>query len=70
MQQEKIIRIGDVIECYKSQKAIVEKILIISTGRFVKEWEHNGNGYDIMLILKNDLGNMRVCFKDAPKKIS
>ena len=50
MQQEEIIRIGDTIECYKWQKAMVEKIKIISTGEFVEECKYNGNGYDIMLL--------------------
>lgn len=70
MYQEEIIRIGDMVECYRWQKAVVEKIRIISTGKFVEECKYNGNGYDIMLILKSGSGNINMCFKNAPIKIS
>ena len=68
MQQEKVVRVGDVIECFKWHRRIVEKIRIISAGKFVNECHYNGNGYDIMLILKGDSGSTKMSFKDAPKK--
>jgi hypothetical protein len=70
MQQKEVIRVGDTIECYKWHKAVVEKIKIISTGKFVEKCKYSGNGYDIMLVLKNNSGSFKMCFKDAPIKIS
>ena len=70
MQQKEKIRVGDTIECYKWHKAMVEEIKILSTGEFVEECEYNGNGYDIVLVLKSNLGRFKMCFKDAPVKIS
>jgi len=68
MQQEEIIKIGDVIECFEGYRAVIEKIKIISTGKFVDKCRYNGNGYDIMLILKDGSGTLKMCFEGAPKK--
>jgi hypothetical protein len=69
MHNEEIVKIGDAIECFKGHSAIIEKIKIISTGEFVQEYKYDGNGYDIMLILKDNSSMVNICFKDAPKKL-
>jgi len=70
MQQEEVVKVGDAIECFKGHSAIIEKIKMISTGEFIKQYEYDGvDAYDIMLILKDSTGIVKLCFKNAPKKI-
>ena len=69
MQQEEIVKIGDTIQCFEGHSAIIEKIKIISTGEFIGQYKYDGtDAYDIMLILKDGSGMIKMCFKDAPKK--
>jgi len=70
MQQEEIVKVGDTIECFEGHNAVIEKIKIISTGKFIEQYKYNGNdAYDIILILKDGAGIIKLCFKNAPKKI-
>ncbi len=70
MQQKEVVNVGVAIECFKGHKAVIEKIKMISTGEFIERYKYDGaDAYDIMLILKDDTGIIKLCFKNAPKKI-
>ena len=70
MHWEEIVKVGDTIECFKGHSAVIEKIKMISTSEFIEQYQYDGtDAYDIMLILKDDTGVIKLCFKNAPKKI-
>ena len=70
MRQEEIVKIGDTIECFEGHRAVIEKIKMISTDEFIGQYKYDGtDAYDIMLILKDDTEIIKLCFKNAPKKI-
>ena len=70
MQQEEVVRAGDSIECFEGHRAVIEKIKIISTEKFIKQYKYDGiDAYDVMLILKDGTGIIKLCFKNAPKNI-
>jgi len=70
MLYEETVRIGDTIECFEGHGAVIEKIKMISTGEFIEQYQYDGtDAYDIMLILKDDTGMIKLCFKNAPKMI-
>jgi len=62
MPQEIILRIGDTIEYSNGQKGLIEKIRIISSGKLVEEYEYDGDGRDLVLILRcnNSITNLWV----------
>lgn len=70
MQQEEVVRVGDSIECFEGHRAVIEKIKMLSTGEFIERYKYDGvDAYDIMLFLKDSTGVIKICFKNAPKKI-
>jgi hypothetical protein len=54
MPQEIKLRIGDVIDYGKGRKGQIEKIRIISNGKFVEEYEYDGDGQDLVLTLRSN----------------
>jgi|GEM_PF-901226 len=62
MPQEIILRIGDTIEYSNGQKGLIEKIRIISSGKFVEEYDYDGDGHDLVLTLRcnNSVTNLWV----------
>jgi len=54
MSQEIKLRVGDTIEYSNGQKGLIEKIRIISTGKFLEEYEYDGDGHDLVLTLRVD----------------
>jgi uncharacterized protein YkvS len=62
MPQEIILKVTDTIEYSNGQKGIIEKIRIISSGRFLEEYEYDGNGQDLVLTLRcnNNITNLWV----------
>lgn len=61
-----MIKVGDTVEYAAGLRAIVKSIYLISSGEFAGETKYGGNGYDIMLILKDGIGNFKMCFRDKP----
>jgi len=61
-----MVKVGDVVEYAEGLRASVENIYLISSGEFVNEKRYNGNGYDIMLMLNDSMGNFNICFRDKP----
>jgi len=51
MSQEIILKIGDTIEYAQGLRALIEKIRIISTGKFVEEYAYSGDSNDVVLTL-------------------
>lgn len=66
MQKGEIIKIGDTVECCKRQKAVVEKIRIISTAEFVGRIKYNGKGDNVVLTLRDSIGVYNFWLKDSP----
>ena len=62
MPQEIILRLGDTIEYSNGQKGVIEKIRIISSGKFVEEYAYDGDGHDLVLTLrcKSNMTNLWV----------
>jgi hypothetical protein len=70
MQQEEVVKVGDAIECFEGHRAVIEKIKMISMGEFIERYKYDGtDAYNVMLILKDGTGIIKLCFKNAPKKI-
>ena len=66
MSQEIILKIGDTIEYAQGRRALLEKIRIISTGKFVEEYAYNGDGNDVVLALNDGQGIINFWVKDKP----
>jgi len=66
MPQTIILKVGDAIEYFKGRSAVIEKIRIISTGQLVERYKYCGEGYDIALTLKNEVGIINLWVKDTP----
>ena len=62
MPEEIILKVADTIECSNGQKGVIEKIRIISSGRFLEEYVYVGRGQDLVLTLRgnNSLTNLWV----------
>ena len=62
MPQEIKFRVGDVIDYGNGGKFQIEKIRIISKGKFVEEYEYDGDGHDLVLTLRcnNSITNLWV----------
>jgi hypothetical protein len=62
MPQEIKLRLGDTIDYGNGRKGQIEKIRIISSGKFVEEYKYNGDGHDLVLILRcnNSITNLWV----------
>ena len=54
MPQEIKLRVGDTIDYGNDRKGQIEKIRIISSGKFVEEYEYDGDGHDLVLTLRNN----------------
>lgn len=69
MTDKTILKIGDMIECHDNSKAVIEKIRIISTAKFVDQVNYNGRGDDIVLVLRGKAGAYNFWLKDNPVRI-
>lgn len=69
MPKEIILKVGDAIEYFSGRSAVIEKIRIISTGELVEQYKYDGQGYDIVLTLKDKLGMIDLWLKDTPIRI-
>jgi len=54
MSQEIKLRLGDIIDYGNDQKGQIEKIRIISSGKFIEEYEYDGDGQDLVLTLHSN----------------
>jgi len=54
MPQEIKLRIGDTIDYGNGRKGQIEKIRVISSGKFLEEYEYDGDGHDLVLTLRNN----------------
>lgn len=52
MPQEIKLRVGDTIDYGNGKKGQIEKIRIISSGKFVEEYDYDGDGQDLVLTLR------------------
>ena len=66
MSEEEILKIGDMIEYSNNQMVIIEKIRIISTGKFVEQYKYNGRGDNVVLTLRDKATTINLCVKDTP----
>lgn len=69
MTDKIILKIGDMIECHVNNKAVIEKIRIISTAKFVDQVKYDGKGDNIVLTLRDDAGVCNFWLKDNPIRI-
>ena len=62
MSQELKLSVGDAIDYGNGRKGQIEKIRIISSGKFVEECEYDGDGHDLVLTLRrnNSINNLWV----------
>jgi len=54
MPQEIKLRVGDDVDCGNGITGQIEKIRIISSGKFVEECEYDGDGHDLVLTLRSN----------------
>lgn len=64
MPQETILRIADTIEYSNGQKGVIEKIRIISSGKFIEEYAYDGDGHDLVLTLRYNSSMTNLWVKD------
>lgn len=62
MPQEIKLRVGDTINYGNGKKGQIEKIRIISSGKFLEKYEYDGDGHDLVLTLRvnNSVTNLWV----------
>ena len=62
MPQEIILTVADTIEYSNGQKGLIEKIRIISSDKFLEEYEYDGDGHDLVLTsrVNNSVTNLWV----------
>ena len=65
MSEKEILKIGDMIEYDNNQMVIIEKIRIISTGRFIEQYKYNGRGDDVVLTLRGKSTTINLWVKDT-----
>jgi len=65
MPQEIILTVGDTIKYSNGQEGLIEKIRIISSGKFVEEYEYDGDGHDLVLTLRNNNSVTNLWVKDT-----
>ncbi len=70
MADKIILKMGDIVECHDKSKAVIEKIRIISTAKFIDQVKYNGKGDDIVLILRDNVGIYNYWLKDNPIRVS
>lgn len=66
MSQEITLKIGDTIEYSGGRKGQIEKIRIISSGKFVTQYEYAENGDNVVLTLKDKQSIINLWLKDTP----
>jgi len=64
MPQAIMLTPGDIIEYTEGHKARITKIRIISSGEFVTQCKHDGNGDDVILTLDDGQGIINFWLKD------
>jgi len=62
-QEQMILNIGDMVETSNSQKGRIEKIRIISSGKLVDRYAYNGEGADVVLTIKDEIGVINLWLK-------
>jgi hypothetical protein len=65
MPQEIKLKVGDTIGYGNGKKGQIEKIRIISSGKFVEECEYDGDGHDLVLTLRCNNGVANLWVKEA-----
>lgn len=65
-----VLKIGDSIGYRDNDVAAIEKIRMISSGKFIGEVKYDGDGYDIVLTLRDGVGLFNLWLKDNPIRIS
>ena len=65
-----VLKIGDTIECHDNGSAVVEKIRVISSGKFIDQLKYDGEDDDIVLTLRDGVGLFNLWLKDNPIRIS
>jgi hypothetical protein len=65
MPEEIILKLTDTIECSNGQKGIIERIRIISSGRFLEEYVYDGRGQDLVLTLRGNNSLINLWVKDT-----
>jgi hypothetical protein len=63
--EEIILKVADAIEYSNGQRGIIEKIRIISSGRFLEEYEYDGRGQDLVLTLRGNNSLINLWVKDT-----
>jgi hypothetical protein len=68
MPKNKILKIGDTVQHSVEQKGRIEKIRIISSGKFVPEFEYDKKaaGEDIVLTLRHEYSVLNLWLKNTP----
>lgn len=66
MSQETTLKIGDTIAYSGGHKGQIEKIRIISSGKFVTQYEYTENGDNVVLTLKDKHSIINLWLKDTP----
>ena len=70
MADKIILKTGDVIEYHGNNKAVIEKIRMVSAAEFVDQVKYNGKGDDIVLSLRSsNAGVYNFWVKDNPIRI-
>ena len=65
MPQEIKLRLGDTIDYGNGKKGQIEKIRIISSNKFVEEYEYDGDGHDLVLTLRSNNSMTNLWVKDT-----
>lgn len=65
-----VLKIGDTIEYRENDSAVIDKIRIISSGKFIDQVKYDSKNDDIVLTLKDNTGLFNLWLKDNPIRIS
>ncbi|MDP1854092.1 MAG: hypothetical protein Q8L26_07845 [Candidatus Omnitrophota bacterium] len=65
MPQKIKLRVGDTIDYGNGRKGQIGKIRIISSGKFVEEYEYDGDGHDLVLTVCGDRSVTNLWVKDT-----
>ncbi|MCX5678601.1 MAG: hypothetical protein NTY76_05770 [Candidatus Omnitrophica bacterium] len=64
-----VLKVGDAIGYHSNDKAVIEKIRVISTGKFIEQVKYDGENDDIVLTLRDGAGICSLWLKDNPVRI-
>lgn len=69
MAEKLVLRVGDMVECSISGKAVIEKIRMISTSEYREQHRHDGDGDDVVLTLRDAVGLFNYWLRDNPIRV-